>query len=426
MLKLILLPNNFPPKRGGIATWMYSICRYMDADEINCFVESTEDCSNVDRQNSFNIIRVGNPGAIHFQSLIKHLNQVIRILWMNRNLMNRDLSLSSVLSWFFCLMRMNFVQLKYSVLHINSILTQINHLKGHIVLCGTVLPPGLTAYFLSIFFQIPYAVIAHGDEIIRWQKHNNYRHIAKIVFQNSSLIIANSHYTQRLLNTIDISNTKIRIVHPGVDTKAFFPRKINVGKSNPYRFRNSKIILSVGSLIPRKGHDAVIKALEHVLKNEPHAHFVIAGDGPYRADLKSMVANLGLEQHVTFTGEVEDHQLQDLLNMCSVFIMPSRHTRDSVEGFGIVFIEANACAKPVIGGNSGGIEDAIINGHTGFVVNPCNYMEIAEKIILLLQNQKLAKKMGMNGMNRAIKYFDWPIVIKQLRQVLIDGLIQNH
>src|SRR5207245_756550 len=151
----------------------------------------------------------------------------------------------------------------------------------------------------------------------------------------------------------------IEIVHPGCDVDLFRPREVPVDirqKLLGSRWRD-QIILSVGNLVRRKGHDTVLRALPPLIKRIPNVTYLIAGDGPYRYELETLAMDLGVRERVLFLGRPTDEELPSIYSLCDVFAMPSREQTElcDVEGFGIVFLEASACRKPVIGGRSGGI-----------------------------------------------------------------------
>jgi phosphatidylinositol alpha-1,6-mannosyltransferase len=132
-----------------------------------------------------------------------------------------------------------------------------------------------------------------------------------------------------------------------------------------------------------------------LLQAVPDVTYLIVGSGP-QAGLDHLACELGVRDHVIFTGLVPDEDLPAIYALCDVFAMPSRQNlvEHSVEGFGLVFLEANACGKPVIGGRSGGISDAVVDGVTGFLVNPQDPQEIANVLKILLTNRELARRLA--------------------------------
>jgi phosphatidylinositol alpha-1,6-mannosyltransferase len=160
---------------------------------------------------------------------------------------------------------------------------------------------------------------------------------------------------------------------------------------------------------PRKGHDLVLGALS-LLEDIPSLHYVIVGSGEDRGRLEAIIEEKGLRGRVTFAGRVDDNDLPDYYRLCDIYVMPNREvldSTDSVEGFGISFIEANACGKPSIGGRSGGAAAAVEDGVTGYLVDPEDPRELAEKIRHLIEHPETASEMGEAGRQRVVEHFSW-------------------
>ena len=124
--------------------------------------------------------------------------------------------------------------------------------------------------------------------------------------------------------------------------------------------------------------------------------------------------------NIKFTGFIAEADLNKIMNACDIYVMPNRRVGDDVEGYGIVFMEANACKKPVIGGRSGGVVDAIIDGKTGFLVDSHSVSDISEKILDLLKDEKKNKNIGMNGFKLVINERNWDIVVSKIRNIISD------
>ena len=161
-------------------------------------------------------------------------------------------------------------------------------------------------------------------------------------------------------------------------------------------------------------------ALPLVLKEIPNLKYLIVGKGPEETRLKSIVQQLGIQEHVVFAGHVEHNVLPQYYCLCDVFIMPSCVSGENFESFGIVFTEAGACAKPVIGSKTGGISDAVVDGVTGLLVEPYNTEEIAQALISLLTNEQLVLTLGKNGRVRVENELTWQVMGDR-----IVALLQN-
>ena len=163
-------------------------------------------------------------------------------------------------------------------------------------------------------------------------------------------------------------------------------------KSN-LNLADKRIILSVASFIKRKGHQNIIKALPAIIKEVPDVAFLLVGEGPYLPKLEQLTKELKLEEYVKIINRFAiKSELAIYFGICDVFALMSQ-----LEGFGIVYIEALASGKPVIGSSGEGDEDFIVNGENGFVVDPTNADELAEKLVVLLKNKSLRESIGEKG-----------------------------
>jgi phosphatidylinositol alpha-1,6-mannosyltransferase len=163
-------------------------------------------------------------------------------------------------------------------------------------------------------------------------------------------------------------------------------------------------------MVERKGHDMVIRALPRLRGAHPDVRYVICGGGS-EADverLRALARSEGVSELVAFVGHVPEEDVADLYRSCAVCVMPSRILAggDS-EGFGITFLEAGACGRPVIGGRQAGVLDAVVDGETGLLVDPEDPGAIAEAIGGLLDDPQRARRMGEAGRARVLADFTW-------------------
>jgi phosphatidylinositol alpha-1,6-mannosyltransferase len=185
--------------------------------------------------------------------------------------------------------------------------------------------------------------------------------------------------------------------------------------------QNKLVLLSLGRLTKRKGVDMVIKAMNEISAGAENLVYVIAGAGPEADDLKKIAAALPeeIKNNIIFLGQISDDDKWAWLELCDIFIMPSRDIAGDYEGFGIVYLEANLAGKPVIAGDSGGVRDAVINNINGLLVNPENTQEIAAAVIKLAADTELRKALGEQGKRRAVENFN----AKKQVQKLVNWLI---
>jgi phosphatidylinositol alpha-1,6-mannosyltransferase len=210
-------------------------------------------------------------------------------------------------------------------------------------------------------------------------------------------------------------------IAPGIDTSHFSPKADATQRRTELGLEDKKIIISVGRLVHRKGQDKLIEAFPTIVREIPNAHLLIVGEGPYRAHLEKSVEKLSLKENVTFVGRIFYNDLPSYLSASDVFVMPSRSRFFGleVEGLGIVYLEASACAIPVVAGISGGAPDAVQEGITGLCVDGTNVGQIAEAVIHICSDSKRATKMGLTGRNWVIEQWQWEIWSKQFNSLLM-------
>ena len=189
-----------------------------------------------------------------------------------------------------------------------------------------------------------------------------------------------------------------------------------------YGLQGKKILMTASRLVAKKNHENVLKSLPLVIKVIPDIIYIIIGKGKEEEKLIRLTKDMGLGKYVKFVGFVEPKDMPMYYDICDIFIMPSKTVDFDYESFGIVYIEANACGKPVIGGKSGGVEDAVIDGVTGLLVDPENIEEIAQTIIRLLTDREYARKLGENGRRRVENELNWKTTGKKIEEVLVKLL----
>jgi phosphatidylinositol alpha-1,6-mannosyltransferase len=205
----------------------------------------------------------------------------------------------------------------------------------------------------------------------------------------------------------------VRIVSPGVETPPTFTDDR----------RDPSVILSIGRLAERyKGHDVLLRALPLVRARVPGARLVVIGDGPLRAFLEQLAATEGVADSVNFLGSVADGERDRWLRRARVLAMPSRLRagRGGGEGFGIVFLEAGAHGVPVVGGDVGGAQDAIVAGETGLLADPNDPVAVADAIAGLLTDDEQWARLGRNGRARASGQ-SWEAVAASIAAILREA-----
>jgi phosphatidylinositol alpha-1,6-mannosyltransferase len=173
-------------------------------------------------------------------------------------------------------------------------------------------------------------------------------------------------------------------------------------------------------LVNRKGFDKVIEAMPRVLEKIPNLVYLVAGSGPNEETLKKKAEKL---PNVKFLGLVDDEKKWLLLNLSDIFITVSKYRKDDFEGFGIVFLEAALAGKPVIAGNTGGVDEAVEDGETGLLVDPDDNSAIADAIINLSTNPQLRYELGSKALKRAVEEFNWNWQAKKIFLIINEKSI---
>jgi glycosyltransferase involved in cell wall biosynthesis len=237
------------------------------------------------------------------------------------------------------------------------------------------------AYQLQQLRGIPYWTIAHGVDA--WKIDNPKLQQA---LHHADRILAVSSYTRdRLLTEQKLDPKKISILHNTFDSSKFKPTPKPTYLLDRYQLKPEQpIILTVGrlsALEQYKGYDQIIRAIPKIRSMIPDVHYIIVGKGDDKSRIDQLITEFKLENCVTLAGFVPDAELCDYYNLCDIFAMPSKG-----EGFGIVYLEALACGKPVLGSNQDAAIDALCHGKLGALVNPDDVDEIAQTITQILQS----------------------------------------
>lgn len=284
--------------------------------------------------------------------------------------------------------------------------------------CGDLFPQALAGYWLNRSRNIPYLVFVHGDEIAQTQGRRLQPHVRNVIYRNANAVIAANTYAYNQLHKILCNEHRLHLLTPGVDQNEFYPGPSSQELLDQWDLAPGPVLLTVARLVPRKGHEIVLRSLPLLVKEFPMLRYLIVGNGPERAHLMELVKQLGLEENVHFVGDISHHNLGDYYRAADIFVMMNRtEPGGDIESFGMVFIEAGASAKPVIGGRSGGTSESVLHGETGFLCDPNDREEITRTLLLLLHSPELRQRMGASGLARARNEFDWESRAAHLHEI---------
>lgn len=268
----------------------------------------------------------------------------------------------------------------------------------------------------------PLIVSVHGYDILLEKgaaygirRRRAFDLLVRTVLRQADAIVAASQYMQRKALEVLGSAETVRLIPNAVDLAKFSEAIETV-----QRHSERKIVFALRAHKPQHGLEYLIRAIPRVLQSCPDAHFVVGGDGPLRPSLQRLSADLGIGDHIEFTGTIRGRLLPGYYQRCDLVVVPS-----IVEAFGMVVAEAMACGKPVVASRVGGILDQVVDGYNGFLVPPANAEELADKILAVLQNDDLARRMGANGRRLAERRFDLRDKVARLCE-LYNEVIAKH
>ena len=365
--RYLVITELFLPTKGGTAVWFDEVYRRIGGKEIH-------------------IVTANVPGGKEYD--ISHSNTVHR-LSLKRHWWLKPESMGMYSKFFFkCLWLV--ITHKFDAIH-----------------AGRVLPEGLVGWLVARLCGKRIIIYAHGEEITTWRQSGKFKAMV-FTYRHADKVVANSVFTRNELLKLAVDEERIVLINPGVDTERFRPGlpcenlKESIGLGP-----NQKLILSVGRLSRRKGFDQVVRSLQYLVEKELDVQYVIIGIGEDEQYLRNLALENGVTDRVHLLGHVLAENLPRWYNACDLFVMPNREVNGDNEGFGMVFIEAGACGKAVLGGKAGGAGSAIIDGVTGILVNGDDLLKVSESIRTLLLNRSMRDRLGESGLLRVRASLGW-------------------
>jgi phosphatidyl-myo-inositol dimannoside synthase len=376
-MRLLVITELYLPTKGGTAVWFDEVYRRLGGKEIH-------------------IVTADVPGAPEHD--LNHPNTVYRVRLQRHGwLKPESLGMYAKLLW-----RATNIALANKIDTVHA---------------GRVLPEGLVGWLVAKLVRVPLVIYAHGEEITTWRQPAKYG-MMRFVYRRADAVVANSEFTRDELLKLGVAENHIHLIYPGVDVERFRPSlpcedlKAKIGLRP-----GQKLILSVGRLSRRKGFDMVIRALSSLRKHNIDCRYALIGIGEDHDYLTQLANELGVADHVHLLGHVSTDDLPRWYNACDVFVMPNREINGDTEGFGMVFLEAAACGKPVIAGTAGGTGSAVIDGTTGFRVDGATEEETTTVLSRLLLNPGISGMLGSAARQRSLTEFSWEQVARKTTQI---------
>jgi phosphatidylinositol alpha-1,6-mannosyltransferase len=372
----LLLTENFPPVVGGSARWFWELYRRMSRNTV--FIAAGRHAGDVefDATHDLPIARL----PLSFSDL----GILGRAGWRRYRAAARAL----------------------------AELTRQGDWRVH---CGRVLPEG----WIARGSGLPFGCYVHGEDISCSATSRQLTWMARRVMQRAALLIANSDYTAgRLEREWRVPRARIAVVRPGVDTTRFAPAPRDETARAAFGWTDRLVVLTVGRLQRRKGHDRMIEAIARLRERFPTLLYAIVGDGDQRADLEARARHAALSSHVRFYGELDDADLVRAYQQCDLFALPNRTDGADVEGFGMVLLEAQACGRAVLAGASGGTAEAVRAGESGVVVDCARAETLAAAVAELLSEPQRRARMGAAGRQWTVSDCSFDVLAPRAARVL--------
>ncbi len=290
---------------------------------------------------------------------------------------------------------------------------EVRSQHADVIQAGQLLPVGTGAWLLHCVTKIPYTVFVYGQDLVISARSRRKSWLIRQILRHAAGVVANSRYTRDLAIRRGADPDRTIVSYPSVPANRYrevYAHDIDHFRAK-HRLDNAFTLLSVGNLVKRKGYDIILAAIEGVKSKIPHLAYLIAGVGPDRNALERDVQRRSLDGIVQFVGGISDEELAVAYHATDVFILLPRELRNNhgavcdVEGFGMVFLEANLYHKPVIAGRSGGVPEAVADGISGVVVDPNDPVAVSEAILDLYRDPDRRSALGRQGHQRAIHEF---------------------
>ena len=375
MRRHLLVTNDFPPKVGGIQSYLWELWRRLPAADIAVHTTPHAEALAFDSEQAFVVTRSREPVLLPTPTVVRRV----------RNLAERQ--------------------------------------GAELVVWDPALPVGHAARRVGR----PYAVVLHGSEVTVPGRLPMARSILARVLRGASLVICAGNYPAAEAERAAGCTLPTVVVPPGVDTDRFRPldeaerasvrRELGLPVDAP-------LVVSVSRLVPRKGMDTLIRSAARLGRTEPDLVVAIAGSGRDRRRLEGLVASTGAP--VRLLGRVPEELLPGLYGAGDVFAMLCRSRWGGLEqeGFGIVFLEAAAAGVPQVAGESGGAAEAVAHERTGLVMGrPDAVEQVARTLSDLLGDRERRAEMGREARRRAEAEFSYDVLARRLRAGIDDATL---
>lgn len=372
--KILVVTNDYPPRRGGIESFVFSLCGGLTAADLVVYTARMCGSDATDSRVPYLVVRDRRRMLVPSRRLARDVRRAARENGCDR------------------------------------------------VVFGAAMPLGLLAAGLRDAGAGRVVALTHGHEVW-WSKVPGARSLVRSVGREVDVLTYVSNYCRiRIAKSLRPRDARAMVrLSPGVDPEIFTPaadgatvrRRLSIEADRP-------VVVAASRLVARKGHDVLLAAWPRVLADHPRAVLLVVGDGPARPRLRRAVRRLGLAESVRFVRDASWADMPAVYAAGDVFALPCRTRLLGLEpeALGIVFLEAAACGLPVVVGRSGGAPETLTDGQTGYLVDPRSAPEVADRICALLADPVAARAMGARGRELVTSRFSSHTAAATLRHLL--------
>jgi phosphatidylinositol alpha-1,6-mannosyltransferase len=368
--KVLVLTENFPPISGGSGRWFWELYSRLPKEQYLSLADDVQGAAEFDNTHQLNILRMPLKSSEWGFKSSGGMKFYWRLFRQIRNIIKQQ---------------------------------RITHIH-----CGRVIHEGVTAWILKLITGTPYLCYVHGEDVETAATSGEHILMVKQVCKHADLLICNSHNSANIVKRLNYAgDDKIRVLYPGVDASLFVPAASDEAFKQHMGWQGLKVIITVGRLQARKGQDMMIRVTDLLKHQFPEIMYAVIGRGECLESLQALASELGLNDNVQFLTDVSDAQMIQCYQQSDIFILPNRTIVNDIEGFGMVLVEAQACGKPVIAGDSGGTIETMRLNESGYVIDCTEPIMISKTVAELLANPTRCSAMGKVGRQHVEAELDW-------------------
>ncbi len=371
MRPTLVVTNDFPPRQGGIQSYVHELVRRQPAGSVVVYASGHDGSAAFDAAQPFPVVRHPTGLLVPTGSARQRITAVLR-----------EHDARAV--WF-----------------------------------GASAPLGLLAPQLREAGAERIVASTHGHEA-GWAMLPGARQALRRIGEHCDVVTYITQYTRRRLGDAFGPHPRLVQLTPGVDVETFRPDVAGHAVRARFGLGDRPVVVCVSRLVRRKGQDLLIEALPQLRRSAGDVALLLVGHGPYEASLRALAGKHGVSEHVLFAGGVPYAELPEHFAAGDVFAMPCRTRRGGldVEGLGMVFLEASASGLAVVAGDSGGAPEAVREGETGYVVGGRDRAALADRLATLLTDAGLRGRLGSAGRSWVETDWRWDLLAERLGGLL--------